>query len=170
MTIWTRTNVYQQGWRKYSVYDLCASMPPWKSWIHAWRRNTKRECWVLPTHEITSRLTLRAHETLSNRAPVLQNRQNHTLNGSSQAVIRFASSGTSNRLSSPSVRVQTRAATRPPAEVPDITRGRRSWSKKALTTPKWSYGKLLITVILFDIAWSRTYSTRRLHHQRGRAR
>lgn len=39
-------------------------------------------------------ITLRAHDMLSKRAPVFKNRLNHTLKGSSHAVIRVASSGT----------------------------------------------------------------------------
>lgn len=82
--------------------------------------------------------TLRAHETLSKRAPVRQKRLNQTLKWSSHAVMRFASSGTRSSRSSSSVRVQTSAATSPPADVPDITRGSRLASRNALTTPKWS--------------------------------
>lgn len=58
--------------------------------------------------------TFRAHVTLSNLAPVSRNLFHHTLNGSSQAVILSASSGTSRRLSSASVRVHANAATKPP--------------------------------------------------------
>ena len=83
---------------------------------------------------------------LSNRAPVFQNRLNHTPKESSQAVIRFARDGTSNILSSSSVRVHVKAAMRPPALVPVITRGSSPASKKALTTPKWSV-KCRLTVI-----------------------
>lgn len=82
--------------------------------------------------------TFRAHSTLSNLAPVFQKRLNHTRNGSSQAVILLASSGTSNRCNSESVRVQTSAAIRPPAEVPVMTRGINFASRKAFTTPQWS--------------------------------
>jgi hypothetical protein len=56
---------------------------------------------------------------------------------SSQAVIRSASSGTSNSLNSSSVLVHTSAATIPPALVPVTTFGKRSASRNALTTPKW---------------------------------
>lgn len=76
------------------------------------------------------------HVTLSNRAPVCQNRLNQTLNASSHAVIRLASSGISSTLISSSVRVQIKAAMSPPALVPVITRGRSPASKNALTTPK----------------------------------
>lgn len=79
-----------------------------------------------------------AHSMLSNRAPVFQNRLNQTLKESSQAVILFARDGTSNTLSSSSVRVHVNAAMSPPALVPVITRGSSPASKKALTTPKWS--------------------------------
>ena len=82
--------------------------------------------------------TFRAQSTASNLAPVFQNRVAQILSGSSQALIRLASSGTSNFLSSSSVCVQVNAAIKPPAEVPVMIRGRRSASKKALTTPKWS--------------------------------
>lgn len=80
----------------------------------------------------------RNYKMLSNRAPVDRKRLNQTLNGSSQAVIRLASSGTSSRLSSESVLVQTSAAMSPPAEVPVMTRGNNPASRKALTTPQWS--------------------------------
>ena len=82
--------------------------------------------------------TFLAHKTLSKRAPVAQNRLNHTRIGSSQAVILFANSGTKRRCSSASVRVQTNAAMRPPADVPVMTRGIKFASRKAFTTPKWS--------------------------------
>ena len=57
--------------------------------------------------------------------------------GSSQAVIRSASSGTKSARSSSLVRVHTSAAMRPPAEVPDTMVGSRSASSSALTTPTW---------------------------------
>jgi len=59
---------------------------------------------------------------------------------SSQAVILSAISGTTRVFNSSSVRVQTSAAIKPPAEVPVTTRGRRPASRNALTTPKWSKG------------------------------
>jgi hypothetical protein len=83
---------------------------------------------------------------LSKRAPVFQNRLNQTPKESSQAVIRFAIDGTSNTLSSSSVRVHVKAAMRPPALVPEITRGSSPASKKALTTPKWSVKCRLIMI------------------------
>ena len=93
---------------------------------------------ALLVREMRLMQTFLAQVALSNRAPEVQNLLNQTLNGSSQAVIRLANSGTRSSLSSVSVRVHISAATRPPAEVPDITRGRRPTSRKAFTTPKWS--------------------------------
>jgi hypothetical protein len=83
---------------------------------------------------------------LSNRAPVSKNRLNQTPKESSQAVILFARDGTSNTFSSSSVRVHVRAAMRPPALVPVITRGSSPASKKALITPKWSVRCRLIMI------------------------
>ena len=80
--------------------------------------------------------TFFAHWIASNRAPVVRNRLTQMLKGSSKAVIRRASSGVSMRFSSASVRVQTIAATTPPAEVPEMTRGIRPASKNPFTTPK----------------------------------
>ena len=81
-------------------------------------------------------LTFLAHSTLSNLAPVSQNLFDQVLNGSEQAVILSANFGTSNDLSSSFVRVQSSDAANAPAEVPAMTRGRRSASRKALMTPK----------------------------------
>lgn len=100
--------------------------------------------------------TFRAQSTLSKRAPVVRNLFHQTLKGSSHAVILSANSGTNKRFNSASVLVQANAATRPPekvfdivyplfgkrikydipADVPVMTRGRRSASANALTTPK----------------------------------
>ena len=82
--------------------------------------------------------TFFAHAKLSNLAPVTQKRLNHIWNGSSHAEILFANSGTKSLFNSMSVRVQTRAATSPPADVPVMTRGKSSASKNAFATPKWS--------------------------------
>ena len=82
--------------------------------------------------------TFRAQSTASNLAPVFQTLVAQTLNGSSQALILFASSGTNTSLSSSSVCVQVNVAIKAPADVPVIIRGRRFASRNALTTPKWS--------------------------------
>lgn len=91
----------------------------------------RRRC----SHDELSR-TFLAHSMDENLAPVSLHLLNQTLKASSHAVILFASSGTRSSLSSSSVLVQSNAATRPPAEVPVTTRGSRSASRKALTTPK----------------------------------
>ena len=87
--------------------------------------------------------TFRAQSTASNLAPVFQTLVAQMLIGSSQALILLASSGTNTSLSSSSVWVQVIAAIRAPADVPVIIRGRRSASRKALTTPKWSAGHIV---------------------------
>jgi len=80
--------------------------------------------------------TFSAHLIEENRAPVSYHRLIQTPKASSHAVILFANSGTRRCLSSSSVRVHSRAATIPPADVPVTTRGSRSASRNALTTPK----------------------------------
>jgi hypothetical protein len=95
-------------------------------------------------------LTFLAHITLSNRAPVVLKRLNHTPKGSSQAVILFANSGTKIRRNSVSVRVQTNAATRPPADVPVMTRGIKFASRNAFTTPKWSGVMEIVNIAGFE--------------------
>lgn len=103
----------------------------------------------------------KAHRTLSNRAPVFQNRLSQTLIDSSHAVIRLANSGTSRILSSSSVRVHVSAAMRPPALVPVMTRGSRPASKNALTTPQWSRKNYTSTLICH----SEPYSSQRMLRQ-----
>lgn len=92
--------------------------------------------WILRDKWMTKEL--QTYVVLSNRAPVLKNRSMYTEKGSSHAVILSASLGSSKTSSSSSVLVQARAATRPPALVPLMTRGSNPSSKNAFITPKWS--------------------------------
>ncbi|KAH3686931.1 hypothetical protein WICPIJ_002092 [Wickerhamomyces pijperi] len=78
-----------------------------------------------------------AQSTASYFAPVVISLLVETLNGSEQAVILLASSGLINSFSSLLVLVAVNAATIPPPEVPLMISGKRSWSNKALITPKW---------------------------------
>ena len=82
------------------------------------------------------RLTFLAQSSVENLAPVCKNRLDHTRTESWHARILSERRGTRSSLSSASVRVQRRAATSPPADVPVTTRGSRSASRKAFTTPK----------------------------------
>ena len=78
-----------------------------------------------------------AHWTASNLEPVFHILLLQVLKSSSNAVNFVANSGTSKTFTSSSVRQQTKAATRAPAEVPEMTRGSSFASKRALITPKW---------------------------------
>lgn len=91
---------------------------------------------VIPISLYRKSPTLLAQSIVSNLAPVCRKRLNHTVKGSEHAVILSANSGTKSSLSSLSVRVHKRAAQSPPADVPVMTRGSRSASRKALMTPK----------------------------------
>jgi hypothetical protein len=86
---------------------------------------------------LVNQLHLLAQSTESNLAPVFHHLGAQVLNGSEQAVIRPASAGTNNALSSSFVRVAINAATSAPPEVPVMTSGKRLASNKALQTPKW---------------------------------
>ena len=88
--------------------------------------------------ELENKTVPSTYITLSKRAPVFQARLIHTGKGSSQGVIFAANSGTRSTFNSSSVLVHTRAAMRPPALVPVITRGSRPASKNAFRTPRWS--------------------------------
>lgn len=78
-----------------------------------------------------------AQSTASKRAPVLHQRASHVAFDSWHAVMRVARAGTRSSFNSSLVRVATSPATSAPPLVPVITSGRRSASRRALTTPKW---------------------------------
>lgn len=63
----------------------------------------------------------------------------------------MANSGTSKCLSSSSVLVQHRAAMIPPALVPVMTRGSKSASKNALTTPKLTFSGVQMHLEVYSL-------------------
>lgn len=108
--------------------------------------------------------TFLAHSIVSNLAPVCRKRLNHTVNGSEHAVILSANSGAKSSLSSLSVRVHKRAAQSPPADVPVMTRGSRSASRKALMTPKLKKVNPSAFLQKRQTSGDRTDNSQRRHH------